>query len=231
MEDKQSWKLDELKELIALNYGKEYALLLEPSLNSIDKRQQYAGYHYYEYKSLLKELNSEADLMYQLKKIFSMGKEEQIILIKIEANIIACLQNMHAIHDLLGQVIKYAFELKFKNESRIYLKAIKIELEKNEKYEKLSKLLNELMLHDDFVYLNAIVNYSKHRSIIKPDYSINLEEEWSGIIFKEFTYGKHPYERKKADDFMVAEYSRESQLIVSIGQMINILVSQNKIGI
>lgn len=223
---KESWNTDELRKLVLAKYGEDIYQKIDLSLDSIDKRQKYAFYHFHTYKTLLKEINLEADVVTSTKNLMIMGKKEQVTFIEIQANILASLHNMHSVFDTLGYILKYTFNLDFKDESRINISSVKKRLEYFEQYQKLVELLNVLISHDGFKYLNAIVNHSKHRSIIQPKYSIKFEDEWCGVEFQSFIYNNVNYEIKKVDEFMVTEYNRDSHLIVSIGQMINILVSQ-----
>jgi hypothetical protein len=202
--------------LIEKKYGKGVCKKAKESINSLVKRQEFARYHYIEYKKIL---NSKDSISKNIDLIFDDYADN----IKIEANVVACMQNMHSAFDILGHVIYYAFNLgaseKTKiQEDKIYIKSIRGKLED----EQLKNLLKELIEHDDYKYLEAIVNHSKHRYLINHD--LTIAGNTTTYFFDAFEYKEINYKKCVVNDFIEREYNREVRLIMQIeNELINIL--------
>jgi len=82
--------------------------------------------------------------------------------------------------------------------------------------ENMQVLINNLISHQNSEYLNAIVNVSKHRYVIVPQYSISFVKDEYGYKFSSFTFNKKDYEEKKIHEFILEEYERESKLVIEI---------------
>lgn len=173
------------------------------TLNSLDARIMFAKYHFYEYKQITNEENWA---------------------IIARANIVACMQNLHSSHDILGYLIYFILELEFDNLQNINLSNVILKIDKS-KYEYLIELLNELINHNDFEYLNAYTNHSKHRHIVNPIFNLGIPDiKQFGFSFDDFKYKKKTYEKRKVDEFLTNEYNRELQIIIQIeNELINII--------
>lgn len=217
-----SWNLEESKELIVRAYGKTQLDLVEQSMNSMGLRQNFATYHYQEYRNIYDEFQTKLTAT----KTWTVAdlEESNILEVKIAANILACLQNLHTIHDTLGQVIRYVFDLKFNNEN-IYLSNIKDELKNLVSYKDLFGLLKELIENEDYKYLNSFMNKSKHNALVLPYYQKSFIDRSEGVKIPAFMHKSDKYPEKNAEIFLVAVYTRESNLLVAIGQEINKLIT------
>lgn len=217
----ESWNLKELKDLIMQVYGQSQLDLVEQSIDSMGLRQDFAAYHYQEYRTLYDKLQTE----WAVSKTWTIKdlEESHVIEIKMAANILACLQNLHSVHDILGQVIRYTFDLQFEETKPVYLNNVK---DKLKQYKNLFKLLSELIDHEDYKYLNAFMNQSKHNAVVVPYYqTLNSSD---GVKLPAFRHKNKEYIEKNAEIFLVALYARESNLLVSIGQEINKFLDKAK---
>lgn len=195
-------ELDTFRKLIQKRYQNNQEEIIK-ALNSLDARIMFAEYHFYEYKKITNEENW---------------------VIVAQANIVACMQNLHSSHDILGYLIYFILELEFDNPRNINLSNVILKIDKS-KYEYLIELLNELINHDDFEYLNAYTNHSKHRHIINPIFNLGIPDiKKFGFYFDAFKYDKNDYEKRKVDEFLTNEYNREFQIIIQIeNELINII--------
>lgn len=234
-----SWNLKELKEMIDEYYGESQKKLLSPSLNSIFDNQGFARYHYAQIKELisnhLKTMTKESDY---LDLILTLDPEvyntEHEFHLSLRANINALLINLNCIPDYLSHVLYYSLALNLSNSTKIEPKkislySVKIKLLDSSipNKQELLKLLDELTLNDDFDFLRALVNHSKHRYTITPKLTYNMQKSNDDIYelkFENFTYDKKTYPAKNVNEFINSEYNRQSILMISIGNNINSIV-------
>lgn len=218
-----SWNFEELKKLIIQVYGQSQLNLVEQSIDSLGIRQDFAKYHYQEYETLYDKFpsNLEVNRTYTTEDL----EKSYNIEVKIAANILACLQNLHSIHDILGQVIRYAFDLQFTEVNSIYITTVIKNLPQDEN---LFLLLSELMEHEDYKYLHDFMNQSKHNAVVMPFYQKSFINGFEEVKLPAFKYRGKNYEEKNAKEFLVAVYSRESNLLVKIGQEINKFLANKK---
>ena len=188
-ENMVQWSLVDLKNTISDLYGREQVKLISPSLESIFQNQDFARYHYSELNRLVEEhFDVLDDKQNYLKLILTndadVRNKEHDYGIAYKANIMALLKNLHSISDLLAHTIYFALGLNLKAQTKInprYLNLQKV-ADKLTNINGASDLVNELNAltsHEDSIYLNCLVNHSKHSSNIAPNLSYELEKNGS----------------------------------------------------
>lgn len=223
--------LQQLRQLCSENKNSyEISQIIE----SLHDREDYAKYHYQEYK----RLSDEKESVYEAFKLATSFDQDYIKHRRaMKANIIACMQNMHIIHDLLGFLIFKVLDLKINN-NNIYIRTVINFLKSlnSDRHATLLKLLYKLAGEDNnnqpiyFEYLSDIVNHSKHKYTIEPKFNTNfdakIERAW---YFDNFTHRNKTHEKMDAIFFINTEYSRESNLTIQIeNELINILKKEKK---
>ena len=194
-------ELDLFRKLIKEKYQNNQEEIIK-TLNSLDARIMFVEYHFHEYK--------RAD------------RENWAIV--AQANIVACMQNLHSSHDILGYLIYFLLELEFDKLRNINLANVISKIDKAN-YTYLMELLNKLTNHEDYEYLNAYTNHSKHRHIVNPIFNLGIPDiKQFGFSFDDFKYAGKPFEKRKVDEFLTSEYNREFQIIIQIeNELINII--------
>lgn len=103
------WNLKQLRDLVATRGDADRAKRCWSSLQSIDDRQKFAGYHYREFVRLMKaRFPSGRTHVEELTTMLTMGDQAWTNLVtehEASAHVVACMQNMHAVNDTLAQVI------------------------------------------------------------------------------------------------------------------------------
>lgn len=221
-ENKISVNLVELRNLAQADMSEERYGAFELIINSLIDRQDYSRYHYKEYRRII---DSKNDIHKQMKLIISDDNKDYWDKVGIMTNALACIQNLHVVHDILAHLIAYALNLEFTNERYINLKNVHTRIQDNIDYSSVDKLLFELIENDDFRYLGAIVNHSKHKYNIKPSITVSpMEEPSVKCSFSEFSFHDIDYPEKDTDNFFKTEFNRELKLILRIeNELINIL--------
>ncbi len=199
------------------------------SIDSLSGRLEYAKYHYQQYKKLI---DNKTDIVHKMKFMFSLDNSEQSEKIAIKANIIACMQNMHILHDILGYLICFSLNLQFDKERQINFSNVKnkIDSSKKNEYKNLLILLEIFSSNSDYKYLEDNVNHSKHKFQISPNLFIDMrQDECIHCEFTSFTHNENFYDKRDVDNFLNVEFNRELNLIIEIeNELIKIL--EEKIG-
>lgn len=200
------------------NY-KEILLIIENLLY----RQDYAKYHYQEYLKLsfIKNDLDAVNLMFEMKQDYYQRR------ISIEANIMATVQNIHIVHDILGYLIYKTLDLNIKN-NNIFLHTIKNHLTdiKDYKYNNLLNLLEKFMDNNSpYSYLCDLINHSKHKYTIQPICRSTITKTIERTYyFDKFTHKKNNHEKMDINYLINTEYNREAKLIIEIkNELIKIL--------
>lgn len=147
---------------------------------------------------------------------------------RARAHIVGCVQSLHSISDILAHVIYYAFDLGLAKKDRdISLGKVQRWLGANQNFKKIKEYLDLLVNHDDYDYLCALANYSKHRSIVSLSLNFNLRRsgsEMKELVFPSFTYDEQCFRARSVNDFLESEFNRETRLVFEIGNAINQLL-------
>jgi hypothetical protein len=148
---------------------------------------------------------------------------------KVEAHVIALLHCMHSMADSLAHVVYYAMGMRFDADRSLKDREIAFpRVRKGTTDGGLGALMDEFSLHDGFKYLAAIVNHSKHRSVVRTPYTVdNLDTESPdhGLNFAAFSYNGQWHSERRVEPFVRDEFARQSRLIIDIGNRLNTLVA------
>lgn len=234
-----NWDLKVLIENAEKLYGKEQKNLVIESSNSIVERQSYARFHFHEAVSIFngyfenrKTLRESIDLVFRIND--SESEEFDFIKQKTKAHVFGFMQSLHSVSDILSHVIYYSLGLNLSQREKINIdyfsiqKLLKFLVEENS-YPHLSSLIKELIENNEYKYLADVVNHSKHRSIIEPFFNVNLQKsqgEHHEFKFRGFNYKGTTHAPRLVFEFMEPEFDRQSQLIISIGNEANKIVTE-----
>ena len=228
-----SWDLNVLRQAIEQLYGPEHLAKLSPCLNSIVERQEFSRFYYHESKvALEKILHDKTDQASLLRLVLPFDSEEREMFEDCKfiarAHILSCIQNMHSMSDILGHVVYYSLNIdKAKQESDISLKSVIDWVNGDCELDFIKVTLDEFTKHNDYKYLSALVNHSKHRSIIEPYFNVNLLKkgrDMQEIRFRGFTFNRIEYPSRIVHEFLESEFDRESILVIKIGNEVNRIV-------
>ena len=148
-------------------------------------------------------------------------------MIKLGAHLVACVQSIHSIPDILAHLFYYALGLNLQDgldERAISAASVRRLLDANPRYSELADALRSLVADGQARHLAALANHSKHRSIVQP----MLNEDWTGerenrheIRFAPFTYSEVPYPEIAVAALLEPEYARSSQVTIKAGEKLN----------
>lgn len=208
------WNLMAMRDAVRRAHGEELANKAFECVQSLGIRQDYMYYHYWEIKRLLDDELSNTDSITVVKDYILRASPEKLSEFnwkrtRAEANLIALLQCIHASYDHLAHVIYFA--LNFDSDPRQRLDAHKITL--NNVSRKLAPGLlkdavNSLISDQTMKHVAAMVNTSKHRSIVRAQISVSFvpDTQPHGLKFKAFKYGNEHYPEQWAMAFVRTAY-------------------------
>jgi hypothetical protein len=228
------WNLEELRNRTAELFGETQKELLSPCLQSVFDRQDFARIYFHLAKDTLNDYLGDdtepSDLIkLVLRPKFDGWTDWDECQLKVRAHIISCLSNLHIVSDTLGHVIYYVLGLNFEPatkiaEHRISLRSVKKKISESKRCGRINELMNSLLDSDTYEYLNAIVNHSKHRSIVEPFFNLNMRAVKGNaheIWLREFKYADKDFDRRLAFAYLEKEFDRQSELIIKLGSALN----------
>lgn len=234
-EEKKSpiWDIGLTEELVTTVFGAAQWKKAHPSVRSMTDRPELCRYHYHEAVDMLNEYIESKLKETGLWGVYEDYDEFSYLMLKIRANITAFVQSLHAVADTCSHMLYYSLALdklpKSLKERDIYAKEVLKILEQQRdtghpEYDKLCKFFREITTGDDYKYLNALTNTSKHRSIVRSELNEDAtgrrEEKW--ILFLEsFWYAGEMFKKTNAREFMRKEHERIQHLTVKIGVELN----------
>ncbi len=232
--DRRTWNLESLRSRVGFLYGPNQRKLLSPCLESIVTREYYARFHFQEGRKLVYEFLSTREGVKDLAKlVFGGVKEDQVEFHRrcrcAEAHVLACLQSIHSAYDIMGHVLYYSLGMnnipdQIIPDHIIGIKSVYNKIRDINIYDSIVSEIYKYINNDNYKYLSAIVNHSKHRSIVNICFTVDIcgdEKDLYKFNFNEFVYNGENYVPRCAYTFIDEEYNRCSSQIVSIGLKLN----------
>ncbi len=226
-----------LLELVREKFDGHQVDLVKPSLKSVSWKLAQAEFHIKESKKALNDaLPNEVDLAGMLKIAGWFGGHDkdkfQLAGFAAEAHLIAFAQSLHSVTDIAAQVIIYALNLnntsKLSNKSGI--RKVIDHFTKMQLYPELLNAINNLLQSQEFLYLEAYVNTTKHRTLIENTFKLNLATtngQQYGIELSSFSFKGNDFPSKRADDFTGEIYMKVSAAIRNVGSVLNEIVQSS----
>ncbi len=224
-----SWNLGQLRSDVQRVFGELQRQAINPALNTIVERRRFTRYHWNEAKTLIDEAVGDRDNPEIIAVIMGAFDKEpgdfEWARIRAAAHITSCVHSMHSVADILGQVVYLGLGMnrdpaRELEEKQTNAYSVRDRLPSGP----IKDLLHQLLDHPDFVYLSALNNQSKHRSIVPVPYSVDMtgeDEERHGMKFNGFLYETVWHAPRWVRPFVIDEYQRQEGLIMAVGNAIN----------
>lgn len=228
-----SWDIKETRNLVTDLFGSEQVELVRASLNSLVERRDFARYHFQEYKSILvTHIDSKFGEKHILELTLPLHNEECFsidnALNQAAANVVACLQSLHCITDTLSYALYYAVGLNMSGTPlaphRISAVTVKNAFAEMANLSGVASLIGQITDNPTLKHLDALVNHSKHRSIVRPSLNVDLRKS-SGptynLEFPSIEYKGNHYPIADVQEFMENAYSVLSSQVNATGNALN----------
>lgn len=227
------WNLNTTNALTAAAYDNLQAEKLSSALQSIYKRKYIAGYHFHEYKRLLREkLDPRLETKHPLELILAAEIDDRqffhTLQLQVAAHVLACMQSMHALGDTLAYAIAFSLGMNLGKgrleESKISLAAVASRLNYDPRYADLHSSLNPILVNVDYTYLADAVNQSKHRGLISADFSFDATGTSGSkyeLFLPAFAFKSRTYSQRNLSGFLDPLFVWLSPQVVSVGNALN----------
>lgn len=213
------WDLNELRKSVELCFGRAQRNAMSDSLGSMHTRLQHCEFHLCEFIKLEEKAVqgfSSKQLVAEILKFDESRTGE--ISFEASAHAIAAVQALHSVSDITGCVL--ALSLREGTEWTGYLREVCNSLGKIS--DELAPLVNSLRSHDDYVYLDALVNQTKHRNVVSPYLVADLTgNENNRYAFITFTRKEKIHPPRDVKNFLIGEYNRQAKQFFEIINKLN----------
>ena len=224
-------------------YGFDQMQLARPSMNSVVDRRNFAQYHFHEAMDRWEQHLLDIKECDPIEVSLYLGDEEteslrQRRMKEFASHVQACVQSLHAIPDIMAHVIYYGLALNKVSpleERKVSARNIMKLLANDYSLKQLEALFMSMSSDGDFVYLDALNNHGKHRSLVTTavwfDNSGQAEEPIT-IKFSEFNYDGIQHFPRDIRPVLTDEYGRIARSIVDCGiELWTILGQRHKNGL
>lgn len=220
------WDLKQLRADVKRCFGSDQVRLIDPCLRSIDDRRGFARYHYSEANGLMDgEIvgRKEPELFAAMMGAYDRDPGDfEWARFRAAAHITACVQCMHAMADILAHTVYFGLGMNLDRATTIKPKAINIETVRDKIPSiAIKDQMHAFTDHPEYIYLSALNNHSKHRSIVAVGFSVDFEEATHGLRFSAFEYGSAVYPQRWVKSTLEAEYGRQETYVHGIGHALN----------
>lgn len=200
--------------------GDDQVDLFRFSLTSLRDRIEYAQYHLDEARRLM--------LPYTGAEGPKPGDDHQPFMRAMThtgAHVLACLQSLHACADICAHVVYFGLgsnlEPKPLKESAIDARTVLARIATGP----VSDALRTLVEGPEFEYLDAVVNRSKHRTVIYTVYSFEPRDaadvsSWHGVVLWRFERSGKAYPIRRAEAFLESEIDRQREALGEVAKTI-----------
>lgn len=196
--------------------GDDQVDLFRFSLSSLGDRVAYATYHLDEATRLMSAYTSGAGPR--------PGDDHgpfNAALTHTAAHVLACLQSLHACADICAHVVYYGLgsnlDPKPIEERRVGVSSVLARIPESP----VSIALSSITKCADFEYLDAVVNRSKHRSVVYTAYSFDPrdsgeDQSWHGVKLWKFERHGRTYPSRRTEEFLTAELDRQRVVLSAV---------------
>lgn len=156
----------------------------------------------------------------------------ELLMVKIGAHTIACIQAVHSLSDTLAHAMYYALGLNLQAEALrerdISTFNVKRLLDAHDEHQTFATALAALSDDDTFRHVAALANRAKHRSLVKPLLNEDLTGERSNrheIRIAAFDYNGRSFSESPLQATLEPAYELASRLVVDAGRRMNAYLS------
>lgn len=222
------WNMGATRDLVRQVHGDNQLKLASPSINSLHGRLEFAQIHYGDAKALLSSKLTDRDLM----EVLFLDEDGGELHPRISAYVTAALQSLHAIEDTAAHAVYYSLALnkapKPLSESAVRGESVLELIAKEPAYAGVRDVLADLDHSVEADHLDALVNISKHRNIVRT----SINQDYTGqraerniVLLEAVQYKGKSFPEVTVSDFMSAQFARCNLLIVKLGNELNAVLS------
>ena len=213
----KTWSFEELRDLCRKRgISSDSISNFSTYATSLNWRYHRAKFHTEQAHNIWKDLMAQS---------FTFGDEKyNVAEFSYEAYVEACVQSLHSMGDILGQIINILILAGHFTEDDASIKKVARHIGIIGAAPDVLIELNKLINSNDFCYIEAFCNTIKHRRLIKTEYRAEYGGDYrneEGLVFVEFNYKGVTYQKTWAKD-IINKYREEIfKLVVETGLKLN----------
>ncbi|HBO1217022.1 TPA: hypothetical protein L4E92_004390 [Pseudomonas aeruginosa] len=235
----ERWSLSELKDLCFAVFPKEVATQIYSCAQSLADRKFFAQYHYNEYKIILDEYVAGRSDLELLPDVFGFGRNEdgafEWAFRRAKSHVYSSLQSLHAVADTLAFLVYLVCELEGRNliKRKRFYSADVVKALDGDLFPEIYVLLKGYVESARFEYLSALVNRSKHVSVVDAPFTFDFtgREAWTkGLRFSSFVHGEEEYPARWVEELLPSETRIATETMLRIGKLLNTYLAEKKLS-
>ncbi|MDN3474936.1 hypothetical protein [Pseudoalteromonas sp. APC 3355] len=216
-----SWNFKSLKSRIQEQVSDTDYKRLDQYMDAFDWKGKAVGFHLNEAHVCFEKFSdcSLDNYIAQMNKLVNKVPfpEFHSAKAKREVSIVSAAMMVHSLPETLAQILVICFQLPANNIHRITFKSVHDSMRQS----KIKEMLLNLITSDEYRYINAFVNTSKHISLVKPMYSFAFDGTTvHSISFDEFSFQGTNFKSIR-DEVLIDYIQKLRTACVEIGAEIN----------
>jgi hypothetical protein len=210
----RSWNLKVLHDYIVHEHNKDQRLL--DLVSSIDRGVIIFRYHFFTAKDALTEffdLDEKAQKQH-VEMVLGVSKNQeefQVAKIANEANTIAAIYTVRSVFDLFSQLVRGLLIEDKLSEEACNIYRVRDHLEEGE----LRTAIKRLLESEGFRYINAFVNVTKHRSLVKYGALVDFVNDKAGVKFSAFEYRNELFPALWSDEILEKTLTTKNEIVTA----------------
>lgn len=220
-----SWNLKQLRQFIREEHNNNQYML--DILNSIDNAISIFLYHFDTARDSLSKFYSpdeKATKEHVLNILSGYNEQEELSLKKIEnqANIVAAIYTVRSLYDLFAQLVRVFLFVDLVEEKNCNIYLIRDKLEDGE----LKNCINSVLCSCGFKYIQAFVNVTKHRYLVKHGSSVDFKKNKAGVRFSTFEYKGSSFPALWSDEILELILKTKNSIVQAGKELNNLLLHE-----
>jgi hypothetical protein len=210
----RSWSLKDLRDYIVQEYDKDPSML--DLVNSIDRGISIFRYHFSTARDSLTDFyaGDEKANKKHVERAFGISEDqEEFELAKIanEANTIAAIYTVRSVFDLFAQLVRRLLLEDKLSEDECNIHRVRDHLQDGPLRNSIQRLLES----EGFRYINAFVNVTKHRSLVKYGPWVDFEDDKAGVKFSAFKYRNKPFPALWSEEILEKILTTKNEIVTA----------------
>ena len=215
----RSWSLKDLRDYIVDEHDKDQSML--DLVSSIDRGISIFRYHFSTARDSLMDFYGEDEKAHKqhIERVFGVTEDQeefQLAKIANEANTIAAIYTVRSVFDLFSQLVRRLLLNGELSEGACNIHRVRDHLQDGPLRASIERLLES----EGFRYINAFVNVTKHRSLVKYGSWVDLVNDKAGVKFSAFEYRGDQFPALWSDEILEKILTTKNE-IVTAGMALN----------
>jgi len=215
----RSWSLKDLRDYIVDEHDKDQSML--DLVSSIDRGISIFRYHFSTARDSLMDFYGEDEKAHKqhIERVFGVTEDQeefQLAKIANEANTIAAIYTVRSVFDLFSQLVRQLLLNGELSEGACNIHRVRDHLQDGPLRASIERLLES----EGFRYINAFVNVTKHRSLVKYGSWVDLVNDKAGVKFSAFEYRGDQFPALWSDEILEKILTTKNE-IVTAGMALN----------